>query len=261
MAFYKNEPVTGFPFGLVNKNNGNPVTTGTVTVYITKDGGTQATGSYNPIHEGNGQWSANLTANEMDADTVGLMMTHTDAIPQHFSIKTTIRPDDDDAVTEITATSTGTTITGAFEYYGSISGAGNYFNKRLNTAKWDNATYNDREASLIQATRAIDKLNIGGDKADSDQNLQFPRDDDSTIPASIEYACYEIALVLLDGVDMDQEVQTIGVMSESYSGARTTYDGDYVNEHLRAGIPSIEAWELLKPFLRDPRLLRLSRVS
>ena len=260
MAFYKNEPVTGFPFGLVHKDTGNAVTTGTVTIYITQDGGTQFQAAYVPDHEGNGQWTTNFSANEFNADLVGIIITHPDSIPQHFSIKTEIR-EDTSAVTVITATSTGSTITGQFEYYGSMSGAINYFSHRLNTSIWDQAVYNNREAALIQATRLIDKLNYGGSKSDSAQNLQFPRNDDVTIPPEIEYACYEIAISLLDGVDMDQEAQTIGVMSESYSGARTTYDGDFVNEHLRAGIPSIEAWDYLVPFLRDPRQLRVSRVS
>ena len=260
MAFYKNEPVTGFPFGLVNKSTGDAITSGTVTIYITLDGGTQFQAAYDPDHEGNGQWTTNFTANEFNADLVGIQITHVDAIPQHFSIRTEIR-EDSSAVTTITATSTGSTITGQFEYYGSISGAINYFNHRLNTSVWDQAIYNEREAALIEATRLIDNLNYGGSKADSIQNLQFPRNNDTVVPVEIEYATYEIAISLLDGVDMDQEAQTIGVMSEAYSGARTTYDGDYVNDHIRAGIPSIRAWDYLKPFLRDPRLLRVSRVN
>lgn len=260
MAFYKNEPVTGFPFGLVDKNTGDPITTGTVSIYITQDGGIQFQAAYAPVHEGNGQWTTNFTANEFNADLVGIIIVHTNAISQHFTIKTEIR-EDESAVTTITATSTGSTVTGVFEYYGSMSGAINYFAHRLNTTVWDQALYSDREAALIEATRAIDNLNYGGDKASTTQNLQFPRNDDTVIPTEIEFACYEIAITLLDEVDMDQEVQTIGVMSEAYSGARTTYDGDFVNEHIRAGIPSIKAWEYLKPFLRDPRLLRVSRVN
>jgi len=260
MGFLKSVPVTGFAFGLINKETGASVTSGTVNVYITKDGGTQQVGSYTPEHEGNGQWTINLSGDEMDADIVGIIITHTDAIPQHFTIKTEIE-EDTSAITIITATSTGTSITGQFEYYGSMEGANNYFIKRLNTGAWDSALYNDREAALIQATRSIDKLNYANSKAESSQNLQFPRGNDSTIPAEIEYACYEIALSLLDGVDIEQEAQTIGVSSEGYSGVRTTYDVSYHNEHIRAGILSIEAWGFLKPFLRDPLALRVSRVS
>ena len=260
MAFTKGVPITGFAFGIVHKETGSPVTTGTVNTYITKDGGVQQAGSYTPVHEGNGQWTINLSGNEMDADVVGLIVIHADAIPQHFTIKTEPPVADEDIIT-ITATSSGTTISGEFEFYGSMVGAINYFSKKLNTNAWDDALYEDREASLIQATIAIDRLNFLNNKTSSSQNLQFPRGTDITIPVEIEYACYEVALSLLDGVDMEQEAQTVGVMSESHSGVRTTYDESYVNEHLRAGIPSIQAWGFLKPFLRDPLQLRVSRVT
>lgn len=147
------------------------------------------------------------------------------------------------------------------EYYGTHTEAIAYFNERLDTRIWDETLYDNRIAALIMAARAIDKLNFAGNKNDSDQNLQFPRGDDIVIPVEIKYAAYEIALAFLDGYNPDQEVGTLGVLSESYSGVRTTYDASHVNEHIRAGIPSIEAWEYLRPFLRDPTRVRLSRVS
>jgi hypothetical protein len=146
-------------------------------------------------------------------------------------------------------------------FYGSQARAEVYFSKRLDTRVWDEAIANDREAALIMATVAIDKLNFASDKNDVDQNLQFPRGDDIVIPTEIEYATYEVALALLDGYNPDEEVETLGILSESYSGVRTTYDANHVNEHIRAGIPSIEAWEYLRPFLRDPTQVKLSRVS
>lgn len=261
MDFIKGQAVEGFPFEMINKSTGDAITSGVVTGYITKDGGTQEAISMVPTHEGNGQWSVNLSAAEMTADIIGLLFTHTDAVPQHFIIKTIVEAAG--ATTYVPATAVGQVTEDdlTWEYYGTISRANIYFSKRLDTSAWDDAIYNDREAALIMATRAIDKLNFAGDKADEDQSLQFPRGDDTEIPVEIEYANYELALALLDGVDQEQEVQTIGVLSEAHSGVRTTYDGDYVNEHIRAGIPSVEAWELLYPFLRDPRQLRFSRVS
>jgi hypothetical protein len=217
-----------------------------------------------PVHEGNGQWSVNISEAEMNANTIGLLFLHDGGnyIPQHFIIKTLV---DSSAATisYVPATSTGTVTEDdlTWNFYGTISRANAYFSKRLNTRIWDEALYNDQEASLIMATRAIDKLNFAGDKNDSDQDLQFPRNDDTEVPINIEYAAYEVALALLDGYNSDHEIETLGVLSESYSGVRTTYDADYVNEHKRAGIPSIEAWEYLKSYLRDPSCLRLSRVS
>ncbi len=88
MGFKKNNAVTGFSFALVNKTSGSAVTSGTVNGYISKDGGAQGSLANNPAHKGNGQWSINLTAGEMNADVIGLLFVHTDAVPVHFTIKT-----------------------------------------------------------------------------------------------------------------------------------------------------------------------------
>lgn len=87
-TFKKNTAVTGFPFALVDSSDGSAITTGTVTVYITKDGGTQATSTNSATHEGNGQWSIDLTASEMNGDVVGVLATHASAVNVHFTIKT-----------------------------------------------------------------------------------------------------------------------------------------------------------------------------
>ena len=88
MSFKQNTAVTGLTFGLVSATDGSAITTGTVTGYYTLDGGTQATITASPVHEGNGQWSANLTAGEMNGAIVGLLFTHASAIPVSFTIKT-----------------------------------------------------------------------------------------------------------------------------------------------------------------------------
>lgn len=262
MDFVKGEAVEGFPFEMIDKS-GDPIDTGVCTGYITKDGGTQEALSMIPSSEGNGQWTVNLSASEMTANILGLVFLHDGGnfVPQHFTIKTIVEAAD--SLTYVPATSVGVVTEDdlTWNFYGTQSRANIYFSKRLNTRIWDSAIYSDREAALITATRAIDKLNFAGDKNDSTQALQFPRGDDTEIPVNIEYATYEIALMLLDGTDMDQEAESLGVMSEAYSGVRTTYDVSYVNNHIRAGIPSIEAWDYLLPFLRDPTQLRLSRVT
>lgn len=89
--FKKNSGVVGFPFALVARADGSAVTTGTATAYVTKDGGIQATVAAAPVHEGNGQWTVDLTAGEMNGDVVGLLVTHASAIPVHFAIRTTTK--------------------------------------------------------------------------------------------------------------------------------------------------------------------------
>ena len=87
--FKKNTAVTGFVVGLTSSTDGSDITTGTPVGRYTLDGGTQAAiADVTPVHEGNGQWSFDLTAGEMNGDIVGLVFTHASAITQHFTIKT-----------------------------------------------------------------------------------------------------------------------------------------------------------------------------
>lgn len=255
MSFEKGKPVNGFTFALINRADGTPIINGTVNGYVTIDGGTQQALTNVPSHEGNGQWSIALTAAEMDGDIVGLLFTHIEAVPAQLTIATVSDPD----YSYITGV---TSIVGSISYYGSIAGANIYFDtQRLNSLPWDDALANDRQKALIMATRAIDRLNFAGEKADEDQTLQFPRGDDTVVPLDIELAAYECALKFLDGVDMQDEIESIGVTSNVYLGTHSTYDESFVPEYVRAGIPSAEAWIHLKPYLRDPRAINLSRVS
>lgn len=90
--FKKNTAVTGFTFGLVSSSDGSDITTGTPVGFFTLDGGSQtAIADVSPVHEGNGQWSFDLTAAEMNGDIVGLVFTHASAITVHFTIKTDTR--------------------------------------------------------------------------------------------------------------------------------------------------------------------------
>ena len=88
MGFIKNTAVNGFAFEMINKTDGSAITSGTVNGFIIKDGGSQASLTNTPTHVGNGQWKVNLTSAEMNADCIGLLFTHTDAVPMHFTIKT-----------------------------------------------------------------------------------------------------------------------------------------------------------------------------
>ena len=259
MGLIRGEVLNSYSFVLINSTTNIEITSGTVTVYISKDNAPEVVTTNTAAHQGSGRWTINFTADEMDARFISIRIAHNDALPLVFNFAT-----DEPIVTTATSSSflgTGSSITDGYTYYGSLVGADNYFLQKLEVDAWEDSTINKRERALSTATKAIDRLNFEGIKADSLQDLQFPRNDDLVIPLDIEYACYELALAFLDGVNVEQEAQTIGVMSESYSGVRTTYDGDYVNEHIRAGIPSITAWEYLKPFLRDPRLMRISRVN
>jgi hypothetical protein len=141
--------------------------------------------------------------------------------------------------------------------YDTIANASIYFQSRLVSTAWDLATDEQREAALILATQQIDRLNFIGDKYDSDQELEFPRGTDTTIPQSIKYACFELAYAILDGYDIEHEMRNIHTSSMNFLGVRKTFDG--YPEHIVNGIVSFSAWSYLRPYLRTNRNLTLSR--
>lgn len=65
---------------LVSKTDGSAVTSGTTTVYVTGDGGTQSTGSGTVTHEGNGCWSYQPTQAETNFDHAGFTFANASAI-------------------------------------------------------------------------------------------------------------------------------------------------------------------------------------
>lgn len=157
------------------------------------------------------------------------------------------------------------------DVYGSVIRGNRYFDNRLRNSYWVNASVDDRKRALIEATRIVDNLNYSGTKTDPSQLHQFPRTAggglnitptaDTAVPADVEVATYEIALQLLSGIDPDIEVENLAASAQGFSTARTTYDRTFVLEHIAAGVPSATAWKLLRPFLRDPRKLSISRVN
>jgi hypothetical protein len=159
-----------------------------------------------------------------------------------------------------------------------------YFDERLNEVAWSDASPQDRQKALVASTRIIDRLNFKGYKkpvydyldaledlsladqaeinaASLTQELQFPRDTDTEVPEEIKLACYEIAYALLDEVDPDTELENLAIISHGYASVRTTYSRSHnPPEHLNAGVPSATAWRYLRPFLREPGGITLSRV-
>lgn len=146
--------------------------------------------------------------------------------------------------------------------YETIANADEYFiNQRLDSSLWINTPENQRQAALYQATRYIDRLNFLGEKTDEEQELEFPRDDDTDIPQDIKYACMEIAFALLDGRDVEIEAEQVGEQAASLGPASLRVDPSMMNEAKAHGIPSIVAWRYLKPYLRRVDTVTLSRVD
>jgi hypothetical protein len=93
------------------------------------------------------------------------------------------------------------------------------------------------------------------------QELQFPRNGDKVVPQAIKAATCEIAYQYLDGFDFELEIQSLSVIHQSFSSTRDSFDRRFAAEHIRAGINSAKAWIYLKPYLRDPKHIRICRVN
>lgn len=126
---------------------------------------------------------------------------------------------------------------------------------------WTDSSSTDHVKALNQATYIIDRLNFVGEKADEDQALQFPRGTDTEIPDDIKNACTEIALALLDGINPELEFENLRMIAQGYGNVRSTHDPTLLPEHQVAGVPSLVAWQLLKPYLHDNRRIDLKRIS
>lgn len=65
---------------LNSRTDGSPVTTGTTTVYVTGDGGTQGAGAGAVTYKGNGLWCYAPTQAETNYNHIGFTFTNTEAV-------------------------------------------------------------------------------------------------------------------------------------------------------------------------------------
>ena len=147
------------------------------------------------------------------------------------------------------------------EYYGTIHEADIYFAKRLHERTWSQSKAVDHERALWAAALIIDALNYKGNKHSESQFLEFPRDADTEVPEEIRVATYEIAHSLLDGKDPDIELEALGIKSYGFQGEAVSNNREQVPiEHIINGVPSTQAWRLLRPYFREDDAIVLSRI-
>ena len=122
------------------------------------------------------------------------------------------------------ATITATLSSATANSYVTLAEANTYFETVPDSSTWTNKTDDQKNRSLISATRWIDSLVFYGDRCDNGQALKFPRNnyevDDvelncSLIPNNIKYAQYELAKALANDTDaMTGNTGTDGNFSE-----------------------------------------------
>ena len=185
--FKKNTAVTGFPFTLISAADGSAITTGTPVGYVTLDGGAQtAIGDVTPVHEGNGQWTFDLTAAEMNGDVVGFLITHASAINVHFTIKTDtkiVSELNDVAATDVVSSGAITTLAGAVAnvdtvdtlttYTGNTPQTGDNY-ARLGAPAGASVSADIAEVKTETASILTDTASIGVTKNAAFSNFEFP---------------------------------------------------------------------------------------
>lgn len=240
-------------FLLVDDNDHVTGRTGlTVTVEISKNNGPFATAEGVITELAYGWYSIKLTKN--DTSVLGSLKFHITAPgADPVDFKREVVAADSDATTSPTDTLTGS--------YCSVGEADNYFQDRLFSSLWDTESQENKEKALKTATRYIDHLFFKGEKTDSEQELEFPRDGDTTIPIAIKNATCELALILLDGRDVEYESENLNMQRSGFGPGGLSKDTQWIPENIVHGIPSVVAWRFLLPYLDDGQMVSISRVS
>jgi hypothetical protein len=119
----------------------------------------------------------------------------------------------------------------------SLAELASYMEGRLNSTSFDNATTDNKNRALAEATRELSAISWAGVRTDDTQALAWPRDlvrnpddpnydfyDDGVIPERVKRATYELALAFLKSgtVDIVSLDTTINVRRTSIAGAIET---------------------------------------
>ena len=141
-------------------------------------------------------------------------------------------------------------ITVGTNSYISLADAETYFEGRLNSDSWDDASEDNKNRALVSATRNIDRQFLEGEKYSSDQILEFPRtiDETTTIPTSVEEAtCEEAISQLEEGYQIKKDIRD-GLKSKKVGDMSKSYNSNTSRSGTR--LYSSEATSLLKSYLK-----------
>ncbi len=143
--------------------------------------------------------------------------------------------------------------------YVTLAEAESYFDARLYSAVWDNATNDDKNRALAMATKRIEQENFYGDRETTIQKLKFPRVNlgyldglllDGDIPEMLKEAQFELAIHMLS-VNMTLK----GVASDAFKEIQV--GSIKVQPAIDASDNASSAYNALPPFV----LSLLSEIS
>lgn len=157
--------------------------------------------------------------------------------------------------------------------YADVEYAEAYFAERMGSEAWDSLVDIDqsgstspnplKEKALKHATRLIDSLSFVLEKTDELQQNEFPRGGDEFVPEEVMMATCEVALELLKGNLPEEQVQGVGIASESVGDTSRSYrdGGKAAALGAACGLPSPRAAQLLAEWIKDPREMDMVRVN
>jgi len=147
------------------------------------------------------------------------------------------------------------TVSGATaNSYISLAEASEYFEGRLYTTSWDDASYTDREKALRYATTELDRMAWKGTITDPDvQALRFPRtglyDLDGNLLAADEIPTFlidatsELAISLLEG-NRYAENESVGLKKVKAAEVEVEFDSKWQNSRNTATVT-----KMINPYL------------
>jgi len=126
---------------------------------------------------------------------------------------------------------------------------------------WFEATEERKYQALESATRLMLRLPWKGLKATVGQRLWHPIAGEDEIPQDLVDACTLTASALLDQRRPEEEYMSVGRSGERYGPVSESRDTSLQAPHFVAGIPSLEAWRLIRPYIMSDGLVNIMRVD
>lgn len=150
-----------------------------------------------------------------------------------------------------------------FATYATVAEADDYLSRLYGDVydNWLSLSEENREKAIFTATRRIDRLPLVSYPADPDQGAHFPIAGQTVVPDDVKWACAELAATLADNRDLQMDYEEIAISSHKLGKVGVNRDTDVRLPHVLAGIPSLEAWRLLRPFIRVNQNINLLRVN
>lgn len=143
--------------------------------------------------------------------------------------------------------------------YGTLDGANIYFAELTLDSTWETFPQDKKIRALNRATILIDTLRFAGEKSEATQENEFPRNGEA-IPKEIMYATYEIARAVLAGRDIEHDDYGRNKTSIGLNRIAAQKDPRTMSEAKAHGIPSVMAWDFLRPYLVEGGNFTLEQI-